>query len=248
MPVSGALRPRSVSSCSPDHSHTYQGRYTLTWSFYNGVLDFTIRSASLALQPTLLVHCPRAGNFRSILAWHQIRGFTASAFWMPAFGYLGAWFYTPNGAFFSIPVLEPQTEERLGSVESHLSYEFSKLRFWRSLRFWTSLDANFWFGGATSLNRKPNPATEQRSSHLQEKLPSSETIRLHEAATRFGIGLILLAIAGTVFSAVSHWFSRRRLKRGRSTGPHPMVIKHHPRHAARSSRPCRAVVIVCALS
>jgi hypothetical protein len=75
-------------------------------------------------------------------------------------GYGGAWFYTTNPSFYSIPVPVPQTQAPVGSLESHLSYDFSKLRAW------VSLDGNFWWGGITSLNGKRNLATKQTGSRI----------------------------------------------------------------------------------
>lgn len=75
-------------------------------------------------------------------------------------GYVGAWFYTANDAFYSIPTPEPQTQRPIGSLEGHLSYDFNKLRCW------ASVDANFWFGGATSLNGIVNLETQQKSSRI----------------------------------------------------------------------------------
>ncbi len=74
--------------------------------------------------------------------------------------YGGVWFYTSNDAFFSIPHPLPQTEAPIGSVETHLSYDFDKFRCW------ASIDGNFWAGGATSLNGIPNPKTQQTSSRI----------------------------------------------------------------------------------
>jgi hypothetical protein len=75
-------------------------------------------------------------------------------------GYGGVWFYTTNNDFFSMPNPQPQTEQPIGSFEGHLSYDFSKQRCW------VSLDGNFWFGGATSLNGTSNPGTRQTSSRI----------------------------------------------------------------------------------
>jgi hypothetical protein len=75
-------------------------------------------------------------------------------------GYGGVWFYTTNDAFFSMPNPKPQTEQPIGSFEGHFSYDFSKQRCW------VSLDGNFWFGGATSLNGISNPGTRQTSSRI----------------------------------------------------------------------------------
>ena len=43
---------------------------------------------------------------------------------------------------------------------------------------------------------------------------SPEDVYLHEAAIRFGIGLMLLGIGATVLAGISHWFTLRRLRRG----------------------------------
>ena len=75
-------------------------------------------------------------------------------------GYGGVWFYTTNNEFFSVPNPQRQTEQPIGSFEGHLSYDFSKQRCW------VSLDGNFWFGGATSLNGTSNPGTRQTSSRI----------------------------------------------------------------------------------
>ena len=75
-------------------------------------------------------------------------------------GYGGVWFYTTNDAFFSMPNPQPQTEEPIGSFEGHLSYDFGKQRCW------VSLDGNFWFGGATSLNGVSHPGSRQTSSRI----------------------------------------------------------------------------------
>jgi hypothetical protein len=73
--------------------------------------------------------------------------------------YCGAWFFTTNPKFFSIPVPLSQTESPIGSFEGHLSYSFKP-------RLWASLDGNYWFGGATTLNGVTNSSTRQSSSRL----------------------------------------------------------------------------------
>jgi hypothetical protein len=77
-------------------------------------------------------------------------------------GYAGVWFYTTNNAFYSTPNPQPQTESPIGSLEGHLSYDFTKLPWLK----WASLDGNFWFGGTTSLNGIANSATRQTSSRI----------------------------------------------------------------------------------
>jgi hypothetical protein len=74
--------------------------------------------------------------------------------------YGGVWFFTINNAFFSTPPL-PQTEGPIGSFEGHLSRQLGK-----SPRLWASLDANYWFGGTTTLGGVQRPDTRQSSSRL----------------------------------------------------------------------------------
>jgi hypothetical protein len=78
-------------------------------------------------------------------------------------GYGGAWFFTTNPEFFSHNQFSPgtnrQSESPIGSFEGHLSYDFKP-------RLWISLDANYWFGGTTSLNGVQSPGTLQRNSRV----------------------------------------------------------------------------------
>ena len=73
--------------------------------------------------------------------------------------YGGAWFYTPNPAYYAIPSPRTQTEEPIGSFEGHISRNFG-------FGTWASLDGNFWWGGITSLNGIQNLATRQTSSRV----------------------------------------------------------------------------------
>lgn len=77
--------------------------------------------------------------------------------------YFGGWFYTKNPKFFSenqyVPGVQSQTQAPVGALEGHVSYDVKA-------RLWVSFDANFWFGGKTSLNGVENPETEMRSSRL----------------------------------------------------------------------------------
>jgi len=77
--------------------------------------------------------------------------------------YGGAWFYTTNPKFFSEnqynPGVTAQNQAPIGAFEGHLSYDVKP-------RLWASLDGNFWFGGATSLNGVENPASELRNSRI----------------------------------------------------------------------------------
>jgi hypothetical protein len=78
-------------------------------------------------------------------------------------GYGGVWFFTTNSEFFSHNQFSPgtntQSQSPTGSFEGHLSYDFKP-------RLWVSFDANFWFGGSTSLNGTINEATRQRNSRI----------------------------------------------------------------------------------
>ncbi len=77
--------------------------------------------------------------------------------------YGGAWFYTVNPKFFSENAysksINRQAQNPMGSFEGHFSYDLKK-------RAWASLDGNFWFGGANSLNGVTNPATSNRNSRV----------------------------------------------------------------------------------
>jgi len=81
-------------------------------------------------------------------------------------GYAGVWFYTTNPDYFSIPRPLPQTQEPIGSLEGHLSYDFKKGKWMKGGRGWASLDGNFWWGGITALNGIQNLDTRQTSSRI----------------------------------------------------------------------------------
>ncbi|HTS17375.1 MAG TPA: DUF202 domain-containing protein [Verrucomicrobiae bacterium] len=49
---------------------------------------------------------------------------------------------------------------------------------------------------------------------LEEKSPTARSVQLHQGAIKFGIALVVIGVAATVLSGVSHWFSLRRLRRG----------------------------------
>jgi hypothetical protein len=77
--------------------------------------------------------------------------------------YGSVWFFTRNPEFFSrnefFPGTQDQTQDPIVAFEAHLSYDVKP-------RLWVSLDANFWYGGRTSLNGVENPATLQQSSRI----------------------------------------------------------------------------------
>ena len=77
--------------------------------------------------------------------------------------YGSVWFFTPNDDFFSNAPgstgANRQTQEPMGAVEAHLSYDVKP-------RLWVSVDGNYWYGGATSLNGIKTPTTLQANSRL----------------------------------------------------------------------------------
>jgi hypothetical protein len=78
-------------------------------------------------------------------------------------GYAAVWFFTRNSEFFSRNVYFPgtraQTQDPIAAFEAHLSYDVRP-------GLWISLDANFWYGGRTSLDGVENPATLQQASRI----------------------------------------------------------------------------------
>jgi hypothetical protein len=78
-------------------------------------------------------------------------------------GYGAVWFFTTNQDFFShnqfYPGKQIQTESPVGALEGHLSYDIKP-------RLWVSLDGDFWYGGATSLNGSENLRTVQKNSRV----------------------------------------------------------------------------------
>jgi hypothetical protein len=78
-------------------------------------------------------------------------------------GYGAVNFFTQNPEYFSrnsyFPGIRTQSENAVFNFEGHLSYDFRA-------RLWVSVDANFWRGGATSLNGVENPITNQKSSRV----------------------------------------------------------------------------------
>jgi hypothetical protein len=77
--------------------------------------------------------------------------------------YGGVWFFTTNPQFFSnnafVSTVQVQTQKPIGAFEGHIGYDIKP-------RLWVSFDANFWFGGPSSLNGLQNPATFQVSSRI----------------------------------------------------------------------------------
>jgi putative membrane protein len=49
---------------------------------------------------------------------------------------------------------------------------------------------------------------------LAEKIDTPRNVQLHQGAIKFGVTLVVLGIAATMLSGISHWFSLRSLRRG----------------------------------
>jgi len=71
--------------------------------------------------------------------------------------YGAVWFFTVKNHYYTGRLA--QTELPMGAVEIHLSYDVKP-------RLWFSADANFWYGGATSLNGLENANTRQKNSRV----------------------------------------------------------------------------------
>ena len=78
-------------------------------------------------------------------------------------GYAAVWFFTRNPEFFSnnayVSGTHSQTQDPIAAFEIHVSYDVRP-------RLWVSFDANFWYGGRTSLDGVENPATVQKASRI----------------------------------------------------------------------------------
>ena len=77
--------------------------------------------------------------------------------------YGGVWIFTTNPEFFChnsyFSGTRYQNQEPIGATEVHLSRDFGK-------GTWVSADANFWYGGKTSLNGVESPDTLQKNSRV----------------------------------------------------------------------------------
>ncbi|MGB6191959.1 MAG: transporter [Terracidiphilus sp.] len=77
--------------------------------------------------------------------------------------YGAAWLFTANDNYWSnAPGTHPpnrQTQNPMGATELHLSYNITP-------RAWVSIDGNYWYGGATSVNAIQTPTTLQANSRL----------------------------------------------------------------------------------
>lgn len=71
--------------------------------------------------------------------------------------YASVWLVTKNPDFY--PGTRDQTQKPIGAIEAHVSYDVRP-------RMWVSLDANFWYGGRTSVDGVENVATLQQNSRI----------------------------------------------------------------------------------
>ena len=71
--------------------------------------------------------------------------------------YAGVWLFIGNDRYF--PGVYVQTQQAIGAVGTHFSYDLKP-------RLWFSLDGNFWYGGATSLNGVENIHTRHQNSRV----------------------------------------------------------------------------------
>ncbi len=49
---------------------------------------------------------------------------------------------------------------------------------------------------------------------VAQTVRSEQAVRLHQAAIRFGVALIVIGLVSTTLAAMSHWVALRRLRRG----------------------------------
>lgn len=71
--------------------------------------------------------------------------------------YGAAWFFTADRRFF--PGDQVRTQLPIGAMAMHLSYDVKP-------RLWLSVDGNFWYGGATSVNGLERANTIQTASRV----------------------------------------------------------------------------------
>jgi hypothetical protein len=151
-------RSANIAVALPYGVGTFQGDLLgqHTSVYRSGLLDSSFRfSVNLmggpAMQPKDMVKWKQKrllGASLKVIAGHWVLD-----------GYAGGWFYTTNSAFYAGPITKPQSESPIGALEGHLSYDVRP-------RLWVSLDANFWWGGITSLSGIENLATKQTGSRI----------------------------------------------------------------------------------
>lgn len=114
-------------------------------------------------------------------------------------GYGAVWLFTRNNDYFSRNQYSPgtnyQTQSPIGAIEAHLSYDVKP-------RLWASFDANFWYGGRTTINGVLSRPTLQANSRIGgtcsipiNKRQSVKLSYTHGARVRFGGKVSNLSIA-----------------------------------------------------
>jgi len=78
-------------------------------------------------------------------------------------GYAGAWFFNENNNYLTGGQFSKQRktlkQSPIGSVEMHLSYDVKP-------RLWASIDANYWYGGGTTVNGVTKIGSLQANSRI----------------------------------------------------------------------------------
>jgi uncharacterized membrane protein YidH (DUF202 family) len=105
---------------------------------------------------------------------------------------------TPNSADPQLNLAQHRTG--MASYRTQLALDRTTLAWVRT----TLTMASFGFGMVAFFR-----------SH-EEQSPTADSIRLHDGAIRMGTALVLLGIIGGVLSGLSHWFTLRKLRRGKS--------------------------------
>jgi hypothetical protein len=195
-------RSANLSASLPYGVGNYQGNFmdNETKLYRSGLLDSTIRfSVNLIGGPVMTANEMRSWRQKNILGLSLkvivptgqydgtklINNGTNRWAFKPELGYsrrqghwvfdayAAVWFFTTNPQFWSRNAFflsaRTQSQNPIGAFEGHLSYDVKP-------RLWFSLDANTWFGGATSLNGIHNSQTRQMSSLIgaTASIPLSE--------------------------------------------------------------------------
>jgi hypothetical protein len=78
-------------------------------------------------------------------------------------GYGGVWLFTTNCNYLTGSEFSRKqnilTQASIASIEMHLSYDVKP-------RLWASVDGNYWYGGATTVNNLPKIGTVQSNSRI----------------------------------------------------------------------------------
>jgi Putative MetA-pathway of phenol degradation len=118
--------------------------------------------------------------------------------WVDA--YAGAWLFTANTDYLTNSEFSSMrntlTQKPIGSVEVHLSYDVKP-------RLWASIDGNYWYGGATSLNGLPKTDTLQSNSRIG--LTLSVPFTRHQSLKFSYSDGTLIRFGGTFQTAALAW-------------------------------------------